>query len=410
MKHLLSLLLVLSFSLSYGQTDDKIVIGTIDSINSSILHEKRKIWIHVPESYNAGIYAPQRYPVVYLLDGDAHFFSVEGMIHQLSTVNENTVVPEMIVVGIPNTDRTRDLTPTHVDAAPPFLDSNASKTSGGGEKFISFIEKELMSHIDSLYPTEPYKILIGHSFGGLTVINTLINHPDMFNAYIAIDPSMWWDQRKLLKQSKSVLANHNYKGKALFLAIANTMSPGMNTTTVKKDTSAVTAHIRSILELNKYLKYYKKDGLNYKSKYYKDDNHGSVPLIAEYDVLHFIFSYYPLQLSFDDFMNMNASTVEKIKKHYEDISAHFGFKVPVPESFANQLAYQALGMKRFAAAKALFEMNIENYPQSFNAFDSMGDYYAATGDKAKAIDNYKKALSLKEFPETRKKLEDLEGK
>jgi len=275
---------------------------------------------------------------------------------------------------------------------------------------MSFIEKELMPHIDSLYPTEPYKILIGHSFGGLTVMNTLINHPDLFNAYIAIDPSMWWDQQKLLKQSESVLAKHDYKGKALFLAIANTMSPGMDTTTVKKDTSVVTAHIRSILELNKYLKYYNKDGLTYKSQYYKDDNHGAVPLIAEYDGLHFIFSYYPLQLSFDDFMNMNASTVEKIKKHYGNISAHFGFKVPVPESFANQLAYQALGMKRYAAAKALFEMNIDNNPQSFNAFDSMGDFYAATGDKTKAIENYKKALSLKEFPETRKKLQDLEGK
>ena len=411
MKHLLSLLLVLSFCRGlFAQTDNKIVIGTIDSINSTILHEQRKIWIHVPESYNEGIYASQRYPVVYLLDGDAHFFSVVGMIHQLSTVNGNTVVPEMIVVGIPNTDRTRDLTPTHIDAAPPFLDSAASKTSGGGERFMSFIEKELMPHIDSLYPTEPYKILIGHSFGGLTVMNTLINHPDLFNAYIAIDPSMWWDQEKLLKQSKSVLAKHDYKGKALFLAIANTMSPGMDTTTVKKDTSGVTAHIRSILELNKYLKYYNKDGLTYKSKYYKDHNHGAVPLIAEYDALHFIFSYYSLQLSFDDFMNMNASTVEKIKKHYGNISAHFGFKVPVPESFTNQLAYQELGMKRDAPAKALFEMNIENYPQSFNAFDSMGDFYAATGDKTKAIENYKKALSLKEFPETRKKLQDLEGK
>ena len=411
MKHFLSLLLILSFSWAvYGQTDNKIVIGTEDSINSTILHEQRKIWIHVPDSYNEGIYARQRYPVVYLLDGDAHFYSVVGMIHQLSTVNGNTVFPEMIVVGIPNTDRTRDLTPTHINGAPPLMDSNASRTSGGGERFMTFIEKELMPHIDSLYPTQPYKILIGHSFGGLTVINTLINHPDLFNAYIAIDPSMWWDQRKLLKQSKSVLAMHNYKGKALFMAIANTMSPGMDTTTVKKDTSAVTAHIRAILELNKYLEFYNKNGLNYHSKYYKDDNHGSVPLIAEYDGLHSIFSYYPLKLSFEDFINMNASTVEKIKKHYQDISSHFGFKVPVPESFANQFGYQALGMKKNAAAQAFFEMNIENYPQSFNAFDSMGDFYAATGDKPKAIENYKKALALKEFPDTRKKLDDLEGK
>jgi tetratricopeptide (TPR) repeat protein len=107
---------------------------------------------------------------------------------------------------------------------------------------------------------------------------------------------------------------------------------------------------------------------------------------------------------------MDVSTVNKIKKHYQDVSGHFGFKVPAPESLANQLGYQALRMKKNAAAQAFFEMNIENYPQSFNAFDSMGDFYAATGDKPKAIENYRKALALKEFPDTRKKLEDLEGK
>ena len=411
MKHFLSLLLVLCISSgAHAQTDNKIVIGTIDSIHSKILHEERKIWVYLPDSYNNNVYLKQRYPVVYLLDGDAHFFSVAGMIHQLSSVNGNTVCPEMIIVGIPNTDRTRDLTPTHIDADPPFMDSNASKTSGGGEQFISFIEKELMPHVDSAYPTEPYKILIGHSFGGLTVMNTLINHPDLFNAYIAIDPSMWWDHRKLLNQAKEVLAKHDYKGETLFMGIANTMSPGMDTIKVKKDTTGITRHIRAILELNNYLRLYKRNGLTYSSKYYKDDSHGSVPLIAEYDGLHFTFSYYSLTLTPDDYFNMNTSTVDKIKNHYDEISAHFGFKVPVPESMANELGYQALGMKRYGAAEALFKLNTENYPQSFNVFDSLGDFYAATGDKSKAMENYKKALSIKEFPGTRKKLENLQGK
>ncbi|HEX3386461.1 MAG TPA: alpha/beta hydrolase-fold protein, partial [Mucilaginibacter sp.] len=91
----------------------------------------------------------------------------------------------------PNTNRMRDLTPTNV---PP------DKSSGGGEKFTDFIKTELMPHIDSIYPTASYKMLIGHSLGGLMAINTLINHPEMFNAYVAIDPSMWWDDRKLLNR------------------------------------------------------------------------------------------------------------------------------------------------------------------------------------------------------------------
>src|SRR6201999_1400890 len=98
--------------------------------------------------------------------------------------------------------------------------------TGGGENFTAFIEKELMPHIDSLYPTAPYRILIGHSLGGLMVINTMVNHPNLFSAYIAIDPSMWWDDRKLLQQTATVLTREKFTGKTLFLAIANTMPAG----------------------------------------------------------------------------------------------------------------------------------------------------------------------------------------
>src|SRR4051794_33892297 len=84
-------------------------IGTIDSIDSKVLNEQRKVWIYVPSSAKN---SKTRYPVVYLLDGDGHFYDLVGMTHQLSSVNGNTLCPEMIVVGIPNTDRTRDLTPT----------------------------------------------------------------------------------------------------------------------------------------------------------------------------------------------------------------------------------------------------------------------------------------------------------
>ena len=162
-----------------SQNDNKIVIGKIDSVYSKILGEQRKIWVYTPDMTSGS--SGQHWPVVYLLDGDGHFASVVGMIQQMSQVNGNNVYPEMIVVATPNTDRTRDLTPTHVTSDPPFTDNNFSKTSGG-ENFVGFIEKELMPHVDSVYPTAPYKLLIGHSFGGLTVMNVLTNHTKLFNA------------------------------------------------------------------------------------------------------------------------------------------------------------------------------------------------------------------------------------
>ena len=174
MKQSLFCLLFIAIAFSgIAQPGNNIVIGKIDSIQSTILGEKRKIWIHLPGDGDNALFAKQRYPVVYLLDGDAHFSSVVGMIQQLSTVNGNMICPEMIVVGLPNTDRMRDLTPTHVASAPPMIDSATGKTTGGGEPFLSFMEKELMPYIESKYPTEPYKMFIGHSLGGLMVMQEI---------------------------------------------------------------------------------------------------------------------------------------------------------------------------------------------------------------------------------------------
>ncbi|HVX51015.1 MAG TPA: alpha/beta hydrolase-fold protein, partial [Chitinophagaceae bacterium] len=392
---------------------NKIVIGTIDSLYSGILHEERKIWVHVPESYRqADTNNRQKYPVVYLLDGDAHFFSVAGMIHQLSAVNGNTISPEMIVVGIPNTDRTRDLTPTHVASDPPYMDSASSVTSGGGEQFVAFIEKELVPHIDSLYPAAPYKVLIGHSFGGLTVINTLMHHTSLFNAYVAIDPSMWWDNMRLLKEVQENAPAKDFSHTALYLGIANTMNAGMDTMKVQYDTNPMDKHIRSILALSHTLAANSpKNGLRFSYRYYGTDNHGSVPLITEYDALHFLFDYYRLNLTNNDFVNIDTTVITKIVNHYDTVSAKLRYKTSPPQEIINSLVYQAISIKHWAAAERLALLNVTNYPTNAGLFDTQGDVYAAEGNRQKAIDCYKKALSLNsDMKETKAKLDSLEHK
>jgi len=389
--------------------DNKIVIGVIDSLNSAILKENRKVWVYVPDSYKNSPGSKKKYPVVYLLDGDAHFYSVVGMIQQLSTVNGNTICPEMIVVGIPNTDRTRDLTPTHVDVDVPYMDSASAKPSGGGEAFMDFIEKELMPHIDSIYPTNGYKTLIGHSFGGLTVINTLMHRPKLFNAYVAIDPSMWWDGMKLLKEVGKDLPAKDLSHTAIFLGIANTMDDNtMDTTKIQFDTMPGSKHIRSILGLSHYLTADKQPGFRFAYKYYNTDNHGSVPMITAYDALHFLFNYYRLDLTFKDFTDINKDVIHKIESHYDTVSVRMGIKVLPPEDMINQLAYQASTTKHSTEAIYLATLNTTNYPESANTYDTLGDVYAAAGDKPKAAESYKKALSInKDMPETKKKLDKL---
>jgi uncharacterized protein len=402
-KSLLSLLLIAYTCKANAQTDNKITIGTIDSIQSKVLNENRKIWVYMPKSKEN-----KRYPVLYLMDGDGHFSSVVGMMQQLSTVNGNTICPEMIVVGIPNTDRMRDLTPTHVEAD-AYLKSDFLKKTGGGEAFISFIEKELMPHIESKYPTEPYKMFIGHSLGGLMVMQALVYHPELFNAYVAIDPSMWWDNNKLLKQSKKIFTDKKFDGKSLFIGIANTMDEGMSLEKVQKDTSNDSRHIRSILELRDDLARNKQNGLKFQSKYYGDDTHSSVALITEYDALHFIFDFYPFKTNNKEQADTTTTLANKYASHYANVTKQLGYQVKPSENMINSMGYQALTAKQFQKAESFFKLNIAHFPESGNVYDSYGDYFLAKKDTANAIVQLKKSLSLKDNAETKKKLEGLKG-
>lgn len=402
------LLFIMITNTGYCQTQsNNIVIGTIDTIHSSILNENRPIWVHVPGSNRDNIYSPVHYPVIYLLDGDGHFDYVVGMIHQLSEINGNTICPDMIVVGIPNTDRTRDLTPTHVNQAPS-LDSNSVKTSGGGEKFISFIEKELIPHIDSLYPTAPHRMFIGHSLGGLMVIYTLLNHSNLFNSYLAIDPSLWWDNQVVLKQAKEYLNTEDLTGKRLYVAMANTLPTNEDTSQIRTDksTSMMIRHPLAILEFIDLLKNKSKNGLLSDWKYYEQDHHGSVPLIATYDAVHFFFDFYSLP-SFAVLIDSLTNTDSMLAANTEKISINMGYRILPKESLVNELAYTFLANKMLAKAFSLFIMNVKNYPNSFNVYDSMGDYYSTVNNKEKAIEYYEKALTLQYYPETKRKLEEL---
>ncbi len=411
MKHVLPFLMCSFFYWSaIAQTDNKIIIGKVDSVHSTILKEKRKVWVYVPDMKSGQSGTGQRYPVVYLLDGDGHFESVVGIIQQLSQVNGNTVLPEMIIVGIPNTDRTRDLTPTHIVSDPPMMDSSFSKTTGGGENFAAFLQQELMPHIDSVYPTQAYKTLIGHSFGGLTVMNILTNHTKMFNAYICIDPSMWYDKEAFLKTTAKKLSAQKYGGTKLYLGIANTLPEKMSVEKMKKDTGIDTRHVRSIFALDKFIKDNAKNGLKYASKYYADDDHGSVPLPSEYDGLRFIFDWHRMKLDQADFMEPGMSILKKLEQHYQTVSKEFGYKVLPPESQVNGLGYNSLSLGHFDKAAALFEMNIANYPASGNVYDSYADLLVAKKDTPNAIANFEKAYAITKSPDTKLKLDQLQGK
>ncbi|WP_462220757.1 alpha/beta hydrolase [Ferruginibacter sp.] len=176
------------------------VLGVIEEIQSVELAEKRILNIYLPEGYNKTDTAT--YPVIYLLDGsaDEDFIHVVGLIqfNNFSWINR---VPKSIVVGIANTDRRKDFTfPTTVEA-----DKKRFPTTGHCDKFIAFIEKELQPFIEKKYKTNASKTIIGQSLGGLLATEILFTKPSLFNKYIIISPSLWWDNGSLLKHSPEIL-------------------------------------------------------------------------------------------------------------------------------------------------------------------------------------------------------------
>ncbi len=129
----------------YQKTQD-IIIGKKYSLTSKILDEERPYWLYLPESYNDTTHTPQHYPVLYLLDGDAHFHSASGVVQFMSAgINGNIQIPELIVVALPHIDRTKDLSPTHSNVFPDGKESAFLETSGGGDRFLQFIREELFT-------------------------------------------------------------------------------------------------------------------------------------------------------------------------------------------------------------------------------------------------------------------------
>jgi len=412
MKLSLSLALVFGISIACAQTvkNNLVIIGKTDSLRSKILNEERTVWIYLPLGYDPT--QSKRYPVTYLLDAEWNFAAFSGMVNELSSVIGNTVFPQMIIVAIPNTDRTRDLTPTNALVDPGGKIIADFKTSGGGENFTSFIKTELIPHIDSAYHTAPYKLLVGHSFGGLTAINILLNHTELFNDYLVIDPSMWWDSHKLLNQAREQLKEKRFEGHSMFLAIAHTQPGLMDTLAVQKDTSGATNHLRSIIQLKNILQQNPASGLHWGYKYYDGDSHGSVPLIAEYDGLHFLFSYYDFPAGFLGSLNdpnIKVDLQSVFTRHYREISKHFGFEVLPSEDLLNELGGYFLQINLRDRAFTMFSMNLKYYPGSAGALSSMGDYYAYVKNKASAIDYYTRSLKVKEDADVRKKLEKLQA-
>lgn len=404
------ILIVLSYITSSAQSKHLVNIGLSDNIYSKILNEERKIWVQVPESAKAKTNHPNRYPVVYVLDGGVHFLSVCSVINQLSPGS----VPKMIVVGIGNSEnRTRDLTPTKVKEARG--SSEWVKESGGGVRFTEFIAQELIPYIDNTYPTASNKTFVGHSFGGLLVVNTLINRPELFNNYIAIDPSLWWDNEVLTRKITDKLSNEKYKNKSLFLSISNPLPADTekDINVLIKDNSMNTEGLRATYRFSKTVSEVTNSSLNFNYKYYENEDHGTIPLISTYDGIRFLFSWYKMSGKLVDIIKNPSSTAAELTKGFNTrfnlLSQHLGYEVYPEEEMLNNLGYMFMSNSPEKSLEFL-KMAIKYYPKNANGYDSMSDYYVSQNDIKNAILYSEKALAISGSDYHKSKLEKLKNK
>jgi uncharacterized protein len=280
----LALALILAAALLPAQAADG---KNTESIHSKILGEDRSIFINVPSRL-----APeQRSPVVYVLDAEANFETVVRVLQDLG--RDHAVASSMVVVGVGNIwSRSRDYTPTRVRSS-PLVDQQTAATTGGGPKFINFLKTELIPHVERNYPVSSNRILIGHSIGGLIGLEMLVNHRDMFTHYITIDPSMWWDDRRLLIDAQPIFRTGNFKNRSLYIAIANVNSKDMNLEQIRNDASDRSELARPVVALVDQVSAIAPMGLTLEYKFYEREDHMSVVRPGVHDGIKFVLKLLP---------------------------------------------------------------------------------------------------------------------
>lgn len=241
-------------------------LGDKASLFSQVLKENRDYWVYLPNSYQK---STQTYPVIYVLDADINVPLVAALQHYL-TRGRMPLASEAIIVGIANTNRTRDFTPTHVANSPDMAQQKGGDytQSGGAKNFLAFIGTELQPLIDHTYRTNNNRTLVGHSFGALFGLYALSTQTNYFSAIIAADPSLWWDNGAIV-QTLETLKNSEKITAKLYVSFSG------SSTGNKK--------------LPSLLKSLENNGLQWKCDFFENEHHGTVMFPTLWQAYKFLY-------------------------------------------------------------------------------------------------------------------------
>ena len=297
-KTVLLLLLTIVGLNCFAQT---ISIGERISIDSKILNDNRELLIYKPPSYYVN--DTSKYPVLYMVDADYNFHYVTGLIELLSSISGN--IPEMIVVGISGKG-----TPTYrKNSKPPY----AVEDKGNADENFAFIEKELFPYINKNYKANDYKMLAGHSIGGLFVTYAMLNHPETFNDYIAISPSLWWEDEAVKKNTEQEFAKRKQLPSNYYISLADEKGMG----------------VHGFVEL---MESKGPRSLNFKFKYFPEESHGSVGLPTYEWALKDIFADFRIEDGY-------FKDVKAVENYYKGVKEKYKTTFHIAAGFLRSTAY-----------------------------------------------------------------------
>lgn len=382
--------ILFSVNIVYSQTDNKLFWGEKNVIYSEILEDDKEYWIHLPMDYEKG---KDDYPVLYITDGDEHFSLASGLIEFMSS---QFIIPEFIVVAIFHKDRNHELTPTHSSNDISGFQNEAANVSGGGEKLLQFIEKELIVQVEDKYRASSYRILAGHSLGGLFCTYAYLTRSNLFKGFIAIDPALNWDNYVCEKTLNAMpVSAQNFNNK-LYISSAHNAAEG------KRDKGPFR---KSQLSFTKALA--KKAVNNTKLEIFENETHMTVAYRSLYAGLRFIFSDYYIFA-----VPGYSPEISYIEDFYKKLSDSYGINITPPEYLIEMIGkYYLFENTDYDKAIEMFKFNTLNYPDSYKTYDFLGKAYKASGDIDNAILNFKKSLKLNPTnSDTQKLLIELESK
>ncbi len=330
------LMLFMIGSLGNSWADTSLPLMQEQALDSAVLGEKRNMVIYLPAGYQK---SQERYPVLYLTDGDHQGPHTAGTIDYLAKFEQ---MPPMIVVGIinPRETRERDLTVTPSDQQNPNQLENA-------DRFLDFLEKEVIPFVKQQYRTLDYQVLSGTSHGGQFAINALVKRPNLFHGVIAISPSLYWNNEQLRGLVEPALKEHRLQGR-LFVSIAN-------------EEPTMTASYQRFVDL---LARNPSAKLVVSAQTFSNETHNTTVLQGQYAGLKHLFADWPIPEN-------EPKTLTDLQEKFASRSKLLKTNLLIPEDKANGYAGWLQYLNRQDDALALLKWNRTNYPQSFSAHTAL---------------------------------------